>query len=189
MRLDLKRGHLLGRGGFRHCHQNLRRVDFVLCRAVQLLVTHELINLSVSHAHAGIHLTLANTRQQQLVAQLAAELRHAQSVGHQTFAQLLDIDPVLLRHAQLSLVHHALIHAQTHFPGQLHLRFVTDHALQHHACELAGAGLGATCLRQLLNQARDLNTNLAVGDRLGVDNSDYEIPLLRAVRTHPRCCQ
>jgi hypothetical protein len=171
--LLLQRGNLGIGGVLGHGDEQLREIDVLQGRGLGrriALVAQVLVGFGIADLDLRFDLAVAQAREQQLVAQVVAELARRDAFGRDTAAQLFDAEFVLACHGLLGLVDRHVVHLDAVFLRQLKLGTLGDQALEHEAREFsAGHALG---LGVFAHKASDPRLHLGVGDGLGIDQRD-----------------
>ena len=129
----LKRLHSIRGGALWHGHQHLRQVQLHRGWVVGLglLVLQVLIHLKIAHAHSGLYLALAQSREQDLLAQLFSEAFHLHAIHHHAAAQICHAELVLAGYRLLSLIHRGVVHLQAGVARQLQLGALVNELVQN----------------------------------------------------------
>ena len=180
----LQPGHLVGTGFFRDCDEQVGQVDLLRGRVVDraLLLGQVTVNVGIGDAHAGFHLALVQALQDELVAQLAAELGRCHAVPRHPLAQLRHRDLVLPSNGLLGGVHGVDLDAYPLVGCHLQLCTLINQPLQHTPTQFVlrrqalALGLRITC--DACHGSRDV----AVGDGVGIDHGHDVVCGLVALR-------
>ena len=175
---------LLGGGFLGHGHQDLGQVDVEGQRVGvgRLLGLHGALHIHVGHLDGGLHITLMQAVQRQLVTQPTAEGGNTHAVFGQALVQAGNVHLILGGHGLLGTVNGRGINTDAGLTGQLQLGAVADHALQHQTAQLGSRGRCLALLRDLLRDTLDFTLQLLVRDGLGIHQRHDVIQRLAGLR-------
>ena len=133
------------------------------------------IHIGLRHLHTRVNLALAQTTQNDLLAQLPSENGRGHALFLQVLPQAGDGQLVLRRNGFLGLVHSRLVCADAHLLGHLQLDAFGDQTLQGGFAQGRRADAGTSLLAQLLLHDAGLQAQVAVGDRLRIHQGHHKI--------------
>ena len=173
---DLCLGRALG-----HQHQHMGQVELQLAQGdTSALLSDVAVNIGFADLRAALHLALAQTLHQDLVAQIAAQPVGVHPFGSQPAAEVGQRHLVLRGDRFLCLRQRGLVDLNAQFAGLLNLHALGHQLFKHLGHQFGTRRHGRALLGDLLFHPQQAGAHLVVGDGLGIDQRHDEIHRARA---------